>query len=195
VSEEPRDGQSPAGFVSLEQLQELQLSGASEAEQTNLDSLPVQDNDNPIPGTDEELLLMKRALLQLQRKKLQNMASYGLAFYHPHAKQDAFHRAGGTRWRLWESGNRSGKSTGGVAEDCSWLLGFRPFYPSTDPAHIAGIPQDRPVKGLVITTDWDKVDEIFTSQRGAAVTTLVLLIWSNARTVAPSASTQLNPGV
>lgn len=132
-------------------------------------SIPV-----PTDESDLELLALKRKKLELQRKKLDLMQNYGLAYYKPHAKQHAFHSActrlgpdgKPIRHRLWESGNRSGKSTGGVAEDCSWLMGFRPFYGSNDPARIAGIPQDHPVKLLVITTDWDKVDEIFTSQRG-----------------------------
>lgn len=108
------------------------------------------------------LLERKRALLA-KREILKQ--TYGLCFYRPHAHQDSFHRAGAFKHRLWESGNRGGKSTGGVAEDAAWLIGERPWYLPVDPARHLGIP-DHPVKGLVITTDWDKVDEIFTSQRG-----------------------------
>lgn len=112
---------------------------------------------------DRKLLLERKRALLAKRARLQR--NYGLAFFHPHSKQDRFHRAGAFKHRLWESGNRGGKSTSGVAEDSSWLIGERSFYPKTDPARTLGIPQ-HPVKGLVITTDWDKVDEIFTSQRG-----------------------------
>lgn len=66
---------------------------------------------------------------------------------------------------MFRAGNRTGKSTCAAAEDCAWLLGERPWYPKDDPARRSGIPQ-RPVKGLVITTDWDKVSEIWTGQEG-----------------------------
>jgi len=83
----------------------------------------------------------------------------------PHPGQDAFHRAGGRKYRMVRCGNRYGKSTMGAAEDVAWLKGERVWLPKNDPARYIGIPQ-RPVKGLVITTDWDKVDEIWTSERG-----------------------------
>lgn len=112
-----------------------------------------------------ELLLAQQKHLALLRKRALLQRDYGLCFYSPHAQQDAFHRAGGFKHRLWEAGNRSGKSTGGVAEDCAWLLGERVFYPKHDNARTLGIP-NHPVKGIVICADWDKVDEIFTSERG-----------------------------
>lgn len=112
---------------------------------------------------ERKLLLERKRALLTKRARFQK--DYGLVFYRPHEKQDRFHRAGAFKHRMWESGNRSGKSTGGVAEDCAWLMGERSWYAKTDPAFAAGIPR-HPVKGLVITTDWDKVDEIFTSQRG-----------------------------
>jgi hypothetical protein len=112
---------------------------------------------------ERKVLLERKRSLLAQREILKQ--TYGLCFYHPHVHQDSFHRAGAFKHRLWESGNRGGKSTGGVAEDCGFLIGERPWYPQIDPARKLGIP-DHPVKGLVITTDWDKVDEIFTSQRG-----------------------------
>lgn len=114
-------------------------------------------------------LIERKVLLERKKQLLGKQAllrkDYGLCFYTPHEKQDNFHRAGAFKHRLWESGNRGGKSTGGVAEDCAWLVGERAWYPENDPARRLGIPQ-HPVKGLVITTDWDKVDEIFTSERG-----------------------------
>jgi hypothetical protein len=116
----------------------------------------------------------KKLLLQRKKELLSRRGSlakeYGLLFYRPYVKngfspQDNFHRAGAFKHRLWEAGNRSGKSTGGVAEDCAWLMGERVWYPATDPARRLGIPS-HPVKLLVIAQDWDKVDEIFTSERG-----------------------------
>jgi hypothetical protein len=114
---------------------------------------------------EEELTAAKHKLLALKREKLALVKDYGLAFYRPWKKQDSFHRST-ARWRMLRAGNRTGKSTCGCAEDCAWLLGERPWYPKTDPARYSGIPQ-RPVKGIVVTTDWDKVDEIWTGQHGA----------------------------
>ncbi|HMW40655.1 MAG TPA: hypothetical protein PKD57_14705, partial [Saprospiraceae bacterium] len=67
----------------------------------------------------------------------------------------------------YRASNRNGKSTAGVAEDCAWLLGYRPWYKEGDPARMAGIPQGRPVKILVITTEWEKVGEVFTNDSPA----------------------------
>jgi hypothetical protein len=113
-----------------------------------------------------EVQLMKQRLRDLKAAKLQAAREFGLAFYQPSPKQDAFHRAAGhTKRRMVRAGNRFGKSTMGCAEDCSWAIGERPWYAEGDPARTAGIPR-HPTKGLVITTDWDKVNEIWTSERG-----------------------------
>lgn len=115
---------------------------------------------------DPELLavrLRKRTLLQ---QKVALIKRFGLAYYRPHADQDAFHRAGTKfRRRMVRSGNRWGKSTAGCAEDCAWVMNERPWLAESDPGRRGGIPQ-HPIKLLTITTDWDKVDEIFTSQKG-----------------------------
>lgn len=118
--------------------------------QTNLDEV------------DRHILLQRK--LSLQRQRLQLVKDFGLVFYKPYSKQDAFHRSD-KKLRMFRAGNRSGKSTMGCAEDCAWLLGYRPWYLEGETARRSGIPQ-HPVKLLVITTDWDKVDEIFTSQKG-----------------------------
>jgi len=111
---------------------------------------------------DETLALQR--LLELEQKRLQLVKDFGLVYYQPWEKQDAFHKSNAKR-RMVRAGNRSGKSTLGAAEDCAWLLGERPWYPLNDPARRACIPQ-RPVKGLIITTDWDKVKEIWTGEDG-----------------------------
>lgn len=116
-----------------------------------------------IDPAERQLLLQRK--LRIERQRLQLVKDFGLSFYTPHAKQDAFHSAGDKRLRMFRAGNRSGKSTMGCAEDCAWLLGYRPWYVQSDVRRTLGIPQ-HPVKLLVITTDWDKVDEIFTSQKG-----------------------------
>jgi hypothetical protein len=118
--------------------------------------------------TPEQLLLLQQQL-QTKRKLLEKVKQYGLPFYRPHEKQDIFHRAGKFKRRMYRAGNRSGKSQAGVAEDCAHFMGERPWYPKDDPARYAGIKDGR-TKGLVITTDWDKVDEVFTGQgRGGDV--------------------------
>ena len=120
------------------------------------------------------LALRERNLLQ---QRLRIKQENGLAFYEPFDKQDAFHKAASAKHRMVRSGNRFGKSTMGCAEDLSWMLGERPWYAKGDSARTSGIPQ-RPNKGLVITTDWDKVNEIWTSQRGQG--TSVGKIWQFA---------------
>ena len=115
---------------------------------------------------DPDLLLLKRKQAELLRKKLALVKASGLAFYRPHPKQDAFHRAGiNFNRRFLRAGNRTGKSECGCSEDIAWLMNERIWYPESDPARRGGIPQ-RPVKGLTVTTDWDKVDEIWTGKHG-----------------------------
>lgn len=131
---------------------------------------------------DSEALLQRK--LALQARRLQLHKDFGLAFYRPWAKQDAFHSAI-AQFRMMRMGNRGGKSTGGCAEDLAWMLGERPWYKTKftiynrdgtiyrvhdgyddHPLVRQGIPQ-RPTKQLIITTDWDKVNEIWTGQEGA----------------------------
>lgn len=106
----------------------------------------------------------KRAELEALEAKAVYLENHALECYKPHPKQDAFHRSV-ARFRAFFSGNRGGKSTGGVAEDCGWALGERIWYPKSDPARYSLIPK-RPVKILVLTTDWEKVREVFTEDQG-----------------------------
>jgi len=116
-------------------------------------------------GASPELVALKRRRLRLLQQKAALVKGFGLLNYVPHPKQERFHRAGGFKRRLVTAGNRFGKSHMGCAEDCAWLFGERVWLPKGDPGRTLGIPR-RPVKGLVITVDWDKVDEIWTSERG-----------------------------
>ncbi len=114
---------------------------------------------------DPEVLLLKRQRATLLKRKLELVKRFGLAYYRPFPKQDAFHRAGVRfKRRMIRSGNRYGKSTMGCAEDCAWFMNERSWYAESDSARRGGIPQ-HPTKILTITTDWDKVDEIWTSQK------------------------------
>jgi hypothetical protein len=114
-----------------------------------------------------ELLALKRQKARLLQKRVTLLTSLGgMARYHPHEKQDLFHRAGMKfRKRMVRSGNRFGKSTMGCAEDCAWLRGERIWYPKDSPERTMGIPKP-PNKGVILTEDWDLVDSIFTTQRG-----------------------------
>jgi len=135
------------------------------------------------PINDVELLLVRQRKAKLLRQKVAAIKNDGLPFYRPHPKQDSFHSSGALR-RATFTGNRWGKSTCGVAEDAAWLRNERTWYKQSFTIHnrdgsVArvhegsndhplvrqAIPQ-RPVKGLVMCENWDKVDEIFTSERG-----------------------------
>lgn len=111
-------------------------------------------NNTPSPDKLEELRRLRR-MAQLKK-------DYGLLFYRPHEKQDAFHAAGAKKRRYARTGNRFGKSTMGAAEDASWARGERPWYPKGDPRRTVGLPKHA-TKGLIIVADWDKAHEIFTN--------------------------------
>lgn len=108
------------------------------------------------------MVAMKLQKLKLLQARHQKIVDIGFEAYRPHPKQDLFHRAGAYKRRAFFAGNRTGKSECGTAEDVSWMIGERRWYPKTDPARYAGIPQ-RPIKALVISTDWDVVHEVFTN--------------------------------
>lgn len=129
----------------------LQVQGISEAE-------PVRDL--PTTPVEEHRLIAKK--LELKRAIVAAAKEFGLPFYKPHPKQLAFHLAD-SKFRAVFAGNRFGKSQCGVAEDCSWIIGERTFLPPEHPGRRLGIPQ-RPVKGLIISADWDKSEEIFTCE-------------------------------
>lgn len=75
---------------------------------------------------------------------LKQVARYpNLLQYQPHEKQQLFH-ASQKKGRLYIGGNRSGKTTGGVAEDLFWLRGNHPNRRVPEP----------PVAGRVVTVDF-----------------------------------------
>lgn len=115
--------------------------------------------DEPIDVDAHRLLARK---LELKRQIVGAAKEFGLPFYKPHEKQLCFHLAD-SKFRAVFAGNRFGKSQCGVAEDCSWIVGERMFLPPEHPGRKLGIP-DRPVKGLIVSADWDKSEEIFTCE-------------------------------
>lgn len=128
---------------------------------TELEEPPLDLDD---ATRDAQLLHHKQRLLELRQQQLAAVRRNGSAFYRPYDKQEQFHLSTAKR-RAFFAGNRSGKSTAGVLEDVAWVIGERLWYPKGDNRRTLGIPA-RAVKGLVLTVDWDKVDEIFTSDRG-----------------------------
>lgn len=63
--------------------------------------------------------------------------------YRPHAKQVKFHSSD-SKARLYIGGNRSGKTTGGIAEDIFWLTGRHPYRVTPPP----------PVRGRIVSVDF-----------------------------------------
>lgn len=63
--------------------------------------------------------------------------------YAPHHKQMIFHQHE-RRHRLYIGGNRSGKTTGGIAEDVMWLRGQHPYRPTPEP----------PIRGRIVGVDF-----------------------------------------
>lgn len=107
----------------------------------------------------------KNALLLELEKRLREQSRNGILFYKPHAKQIMFHMAGDIPFRYAQVGNRFGKSEMGAAEDISFCLGERLFFPAGHPGRTKGIPA-RTVKGVLLCQDWDKSEEIFTNRSG-----------------------------
>lgn len=63
--------------------------------------------------------------------------------YKPHPKQLPFHISD-AQGRLYIGGNRSGKTTGGIAEDIFWLTGKHPYRVTPPP----------PVRGRIVGVDF-----------------------------------------
>lgn len=103
-----------------------------------------------------------RRELALEKRKAALRAENQISFYCPHPKQASFHAAALFHYRYARTGNRFGKSEMGAAEDVAFALGYRPWIPEGNPLRTLGIPL-HPTKGLIVTTDWDKSTEVFTS--------------------------------
>ena len=105
-------------------------------------------------------LLRREVSLEKRRKQL--LSEQAIFFYTPHSKQLLFHEAANYHYRYARTGNRFGKSEMGAAEDVAYALGFRPWIPEGDERRTRGIPS-HPTKGLIVSIDWDKSEEAFTS--------------------------------
>lgn len=81
---------------------------------------------SPPPGTapvNREILLAEACALQELADRQRVNPLY---YYQPHSKAAIFHRSRAPR-RFITGGNRSGKTHSGVAEDCAYGLGYRPW--------------------------------------------------------------------
>lgn len=114
---------------------------------------------------DVQIEILKQKRLQLMEAKLRAAKDDPLELYRPHEKQDRFHRAGEFKHRMTRAGNRFGKSMSGAAEDCAWMRGERVWYRKDDPARMLGIPRP-PNVGLVIATEWEIVERLYTGRKG-----------------------------
>lgn len=123
-------------------------------------------------------------LERLQEVKEKRQKDFNLAYYRPHYHQHRFHTAGDVPRRLFEAGNRVGKSECGICEDLAWLLGYRPWYERSwtvfnrdgtiNCSHegYKGHPYARlginpaPNKVLILVNDSDIIPEVFTGKGG-----------------------------
>lgn len=114
-----------------------------------------------LPVETLSLPLLRREV-QLEKRLHELRSENQIFFFQPHTKQKLFYENAGFYYRYARTGNRFGKSEMGAAEDISFALGYRPWYAEGDALRTLGIPS-HPTKGLIVTTDWDKSTEVFTS--------------------------------
>lgn len=113
-------------------------------------------------------LNISRQRLELLRREKELRSSYALHFFEPHPRQELFFKNAHFKYRYARTGNRFGKSEMGAAEDVSWALGYRPWYPEGHPLRTLGIPP-HPTKGLILCTTWKKSREVFTELESGAL--------------------------
>ena len=127
---------------------------------------------------DEQARLLRLELIQRRRAQIATLRRDPLVAFTPHSGegrprpdgslpggQHAFFQAANHQIRGVVTGNRWGKSMVGCTEDCAWAKGQRIWYPLDSPLRRLGIPP-HPVKLLILTTDWDVVQEVWTKDSG-----------------------------
>ena len=90
-----------------------------------------------------DLDTFSRSLTEAMRNQVARPSLYA---YKPHDKQLIFHSAI-EHHRLYIGGNRSGKTTGGVVEDCYWLMKRHPYRRLPLP--------EGPVRGRAVAVDFN----------------------------------------
>lgn len=96
-----------------------------------------------MPKAAEVSLNANEALRHLSEKLRASALRPNIYGYKPHHKQVAFH-SNEAKGRLYIGGNRSGKTTGGIAEDIFWLTGKHPYRITPPP----------PVRGRIVSVDF-----------------------------------------
>lgn len=114
-----------------------------------------------LKSLEEQELKIKRQLAHQLQKQEQYFDDNKLFFINLHPKQLAFVENATKKRRVVSAGNRWGKTFVGAAEDASWLIGYRPYFPKGHRLRTLGIPEHG-VKILLIVEDWDKAEELFT---------------------------------
>lgn len=123
-------------------------------------------------GKKDENFSFKDFAQQLAEKTKIQAERPNIFGYVPHDKQIMFHGAS-SRNRLYIGGNRSGKTTGGIAEDIWWLTGRHPYRK---------VPQGG-VRGRIVGVDFiNGIEKILKPEfmRWCAVSDLRGNSWSDA---------------
>lgn len=153
---------------------------------------PASDSEatrKPSPVlTAEDIELLQRQV-EIQRQLIRLVKEDGLSLYRPHWYQHLFHSSTAKRRGAF-TGNRFGKSKMDGAETAAWAKGERTWYKApfdifgveihggvrvrvlkghhdggtNHPLVRSGIPP-YPTKQLIVCANWNKVDEIWTSQQ------------------------------
>lgn len=110
-----------------------------------------------MPKRVKQQAVNKDAILMQINEGIRRQANRpNLYAYAPHKKQLVFHRSD-KHSKLYIGGNRSGKTTGGVAEDIFWAMGRHPFRK---------VP-DAPTRGRVCAVDFTQgVEKIILPEFG-----------------------------
>lgn len=119
-------------------------------------------SERSVEAYDKLIQEERERLLRLQNDHLAMFRDRKLEFFIPQPAQMKFFENADKKRRFVSAGNRWGKSTVGTVELCSWLLGERIFFPKGHKLRRLGIPTNG-VKILLIGADWDKLNEVFTS--------------------------------
>lgn len=162
---------------------------------------------NPNPEEIAQVLLDLRSRNAALKRARQLEQAYGVSFYRPHWKQDRFHSVGHIKGRYCRFGNRTGKTKCGGAEDVAYAMGGRLWYREAfdvlngkrevvrhhpggrdHELVIHGIPQ-RPLKILIVCSDWDKSKEIYTNREGSYE------VWGDLWQLLPFEAVDLKRGV
>lgn len=110
-----------------------------------------------MPRRAKQQAVNKDAILMQINEGIRRQANRpNLYAYAPHQKQLVFHKST-KHCKLYIGGNRSGKTTGGVAEDIFWAMGRHPFRK---------VP-DAPTRGRVCAVDFTQgVEKIILPEFG-----------------------------